>query len=444
MSYIYNLTDSWTAVGTSYSGIKMAITNTASAASSYMLDLTISGATTASFQVDKSGNLVLTGSVNKVTFTPPATGSTLTIANGKTFTASNTLTITGTDGSNVAFGTGGTVAYTANNLSVFASTTSAQLAGVISDETGSGALVFATSPSLTTPNIGVATATSVNKITFTAPATSATVTPTDGTTTVLSGGTLREVLTANRNYYVRTDGSDSNNGLTNTAGGAFLTIQKAITVAYGLDLSIYNVVINIAAGTYTGNVNVTGPHVGSGNIVINGDVTTPSNVVISTTGFAISVTQGAQLVVQGVKLTAASSAACINIASGAIVTLGGQTEFGACASGHHVYCDGGYFISSVAEIISGNVPGAHYLAANNGYINCQYATWTASGSVSTGSFAQASGGGILYAFGNTSSGTFTGGRYYAALNGVINTNGGGANYFPGNSAGSTATGGQYA
>ena len=45
-------------------------------------------------------------------------------------------------------------AQTADPLSQFASTTSAQLAGVISDETGSGALVFANSPTLTTPTIG--------------------------------------------------------------------------------------------------------------------------------------------------------------------------------------------------------------------------------------------------------------------------------------------------
>lgn len=38
-------------------------------------------------------------------------------------------------------------------LNAFAATTSAELAGVISDETGSGALVFATSPSLVTPTI---------------------------------------------------------------------------------------------------------------------------------------------------------------------------------------------------------------------------------------------------------------------------------------------------
>tara|TARA_B100000029_G_scaffold18064_1_gene18373 strand:+ start:2789 stop:4207 length:1419 start_codon:yes stop_codon:yes gene_type:complete len=42
-------------------------------------------------------------------------------------------------------------ALTTNKISDFAASTSAELAGKISDETGSGALVFATSPALTTP-----------------------------------------------------------------------------------------------------------------------------------------------------------------------------------------------------------------------------------------------------------------------------------------------------
>jgi hypothetical protein len=49
-------------------------------------------------------------SINKVAFTAPATGSTLTIADGKTLTASNSLTFTGTDATSFAFpGTSGTV-----------------------------------------------------------------------------------------------------------------------------------------------------------------------------------------------------------------------------------------------------------------------------------------------------------------------------------------------
>jgi hypothetical protein len=100
-------------------------------------------------------------SINKVAFTAPATGSTLTIADGKTLTASNTLTFTGTDTSSVAFGSGGTVAYVADKLSAFAATTSAELAGVISDETGTGVLVFSNSPTLVTPTLGAALATSI-------------------------------------------------------------------------------------------------------------------------------------------------------------------------------------------------------------------------------------------------------------------------------------------
>ena len=95
--------------------------------------------------------------INKVTITAPATASTLTIADGKTLTASNTLTFTGTDGSSAAFGAGGTVAYTGGTLAQFAATTSLELLGVISDETGTGALVFANTPTLVAPVLGTPT-----------------------------------------------------------------------------------------------------------------------------------------------------------------------------------------------------------------------------------------------------------------------------------------------
>lgn len=48
-------------------------------------------------------------------------------------------------------------ALTSNGLDQFAATTSLELKGVISDETGSGALVFATSPTLVTPVLGTPT-----------------------------------------------------------------------------------------------------------------------------------------------------------------------------------------------------------------------------------------------------------------------------------------------
>lgn len=54
-----------------------------------------------------------------------------------------------------------TLALFSNKLSVFAATTSSELAGVISDETGSGALVFANTPTLIAPILGVASGTSL-------------------------------------------------------------------------------------------------------------------------------------------------------------------------------------------------------------------------------------------------------------------------------------------
>lgn len=72
-------------------------------------------------------------------------------------------------------GGGGGDALTTSPLSQFAATTSSQLRGVISDETGSGALVFAGG------NVGAATATSLNGLTLTT---------STGTLTIANGKTL--------------------------------------------------------------------------------------------------------------------------------------------------------------------------------------------------------------------------------------------------------------
>ena len=52
--------------------------------------------------------------------------------------------------------------------------------------TGSGSVVLATSPTLVTPTLGVASATTVNKVTLTAPATGSTLTVADGKTLTAS------------------------------------------------------------------------------------------------------------------------------------------------------------------------------------------------------------------------------------------------------------------
>lgn len=107
---------------------------------------------------------------------------------------------------------------------------------------------------------------------------------------------VREKLTADRTYYVRKDGSDTNTGLTDDAGGAFLTISKAVATVRSLDLQGFDVTIQVRAGTYTETV-ACGPCVGQATsdgvsstsfrpIKILGDLVTETNVVITSADFA--------------------------------------------------------------------------------------------------------------------------------------------------------------
>ena len=81
-------------------------------------------------------------------------GSTIDVADLKTITFNNTITFNANDGSTINFGNGGgpgaTLAYTSNNLGSFATTTSTQLRGVVSDATGTGVVVFSVNPVFST------------------------------------------------------------------------------------------------------------------------------------------------------------------------------------------------------------------------------------------------------------------------------------------------------
>ncbi len=261
-------------------------------------------------------------------------------------------------------------------------------------------------------------------------------------------GGAREVLTANRTYYVRTDGSDSNDGLSNASSGAFLTIQKAINTTASLDISIYNVTIHVASGTYTGSVLVNGPFVGSGSVSIVGDTSTPSNVLISTTSAAcITVQNGGSLSVGGFKFRTTTSGDGIDVTSNGTVTIVGAVEFGALASGsvHISAANGGklFNIGGGNITVSGGAY-AHIYAQQLGGVVYAGVTVTLSGVPAFSSFfAGANNMGFFRSAGVTYSGSAAGSRYFASTNSVIQTDGAGASALPGNSAGTTSSGGQY-
>lgn len=263
---------------------------------------------------------------------------------------------------------------------------------------------------------------------------------------------FREILTANRTYYVRTDGSNSNTGLANTAGGAFLTLQKAMDViSADLDVAGFTVTVQIADGTYTGGLNIT-PWVGAGIIVFQGNSGTPSNVIISTTSddcFDASFGPLSGIFrIKDMKLKTTTSGSCIVSRSVGRVQF---TNIVFDASIVHVIATSNAIIEPYGSysIIGGAV--WHFATDNAGAIvdnasdlPSAIGTITLTGTPAFSSaFASAFGMGRIITPGITFSGSATGTRYSATQNALINTNGGGANYFPGNAVGSTASGGQY-
>ncbi len=270
------------------------------------------------------------------------------------------------------------------------------------------------------------------------------------------GGATRELLTGNRTYYVRTDGSDSNDGLSNSAGGAFLTLQKAINVAAALDISIHDVTIQLGNGTYAGGAAVSGPWIGNGHVTVRGDTTTPSNVVISTTSaHCFSVTDGGRLRVEGVKMTTATAGFPLVARRNGVIVVTGPVDFGAAGPLHaHIYASFGGIVrignstetggAGVNYTISGDAD-YHFIADEGGHIQMEGGTVTASGTRSfSGAFANAWSLGHVRSHAMNYSGTFAGKRYEVKGNGVIAGAGGAsATYFPGNANGTPATGGQY-
>ena len=187
---------------------------------------------------DVTGTVVTTGNLSAITTVTSATLTSPTITGavfndgsvvfeGATADAfETTLAITDpTADRTITFpDSTGTVALTSDititsssKLSAFAATSSSELAGVISDETGSGALVFGTSPVLTTPILK----SPEERLTVSATAATSTV-----NFDVLTQGVLYYTTNASGNWTlnVRGDGSNTLNSV--------LTIGDSITIVF--------------------------------------------------------------------------------------------------------------------------------------------------------------------------------------------------------------------
>ena len=191
-----------------------------------------------------------------------------------------------------------TLAIIGNPLSQFASTTSAQLASIISDKTGSGSLVFATSPTLVTPLLG---------------------TPTSGTLTNCTGlpvssgisGLGAGVATALAVNVGSAGAVVVNGGVLGTPSSGALTNCTSLPVSTGI------------SGLGTGVATALAVNTGSaGAFVVNGGaLSTPSSGTLTNcTGLPIST--GVSGLGTGVAATLATN---LSITGGGTISLGGFT-----------------------------------------------------------------------------------------------------------------------
>jgi hypothetical protein len=104
-----------------------------------------------------------------------------------------------------------------------------------------------------------------------------------GTINGTYAGVIKEVLLEDRTYYVRTDGNNANNGLADTAGGAWATLQYALDlIASSIDLNGFTITLQLNTGTHAG-VFVSKAISGKGAVFIKGSTSNTTDVVISGT-----------------------------------------------------------------------------------------------------------------------------------------------------------------
>ena len=226
------------------------------------------------------------GTATNLTGLPLTTGvtGTLPIANGGTGTTSTTFTnlttnVTGT----LPVANGGT--------------------GVTSS-TGTTAVVLSTSPTLVTPVLGVATATSVNKVALTAPATSATLTIADGKTLTASNsltlaGTDATTMTfpsssatvAGLGIAQSFTGKQTFTGATASLASAFINATESSTISataatgtINYDVTTQSVLYYTTSATANWTVNIRG----NGTTSLNTLMTTGDSLTV-----VFLVTQGA-------------------------------------------------------------------------------------------------------------------------------------------------------
>ena len=235
------------ALGTPASGVMTNVTGTAS-------ELTAGNVTT---NANLTGGVTSVGNAATVITNANLTGGVTSVGNAATVVTNANLTghITST-----------------GNAAILGSFTSAQLAGALSDETGSGAAVFATSPTLVTPALGTPASGVMTNVSGTAASLTAGNVTTNANLTghVTSVGNAA-VLGVFSSSQLATALSDE----TGSGAAVFATSPTLVTPALGTPASgvmtnVSGTASGLTAGNVTTNANLTGHVTSVGNAAVLG------------------------------------------------------------------------------------------------------------------------------------------------------------------------------
>lgn len=258
----------------------------------------------------------------------------------------------------------------------------------------------------------------------------------------------RPKLFANRTYFVRSNGNDDNDGLTDTATGAFLTWQAAIFVAAGLDFNGFTVTIKctqqnvvFTQGAFVPKMmGVTSP----GNLLIQCTTIGVNPIIQTSQSYGFRVEGKCRISGFKFKVSAAvgDSIALCAINCGVIEQFDNffdtQTGQPGYLSAHMLAANGGQIYTTDDYQITGDAVN-HMIAHNRGFlttvandVDCHGRNFTI--------FAIASMQGVIDHRSAVNWFNKGGGQQYsAAAKGVINNN----NTFPGPTNGVTSSGGLY-
>ncbi|MCJ2084585.1 hypothetical protein MKK88_01060 [Methylobacterium sp. E-005] len=266
---------------------------------------------------------------------------------------------------------------------------------------------------------------------------------------LVTGSGQVPVIVANPTLYVRSDGSDSNTGMANTAAGALLTLNAALTKLRVYYLTGQTATIQIGlAGTYALPSNIPA---GSGTILIQGNASSPGSYTLSGagtgSGSAVLGIANATVSFVGVRLyNTGSNNHTILSTNNALVRFDNCqfSSVGGSSVAHIIASQGGSMIIGTNNICDGNNGYFGYALSGTISMGGSALTFNSGPTFSVATFAASTNGSVTFATGSSFGGAVSGPRYTVNLNGVINTFGAGANFIPGSSAGTTYTGGQYA